>query len=89
LLFNFALGMSKKTKWDWNGTHQLLIYADDVNLLGDNIDTIKENTKTLIDSTKEVGLEINAEKTEYMLLFRRQNARQNRNINIANGSFEM
>jgi hypothetical protein len=32
--------------------------ADDVNLLGDNIDTIKENTKTLIDASKEVGLEI-------------------------------
>jgi hypothetical protein len=40
LLFNFALHMplggSRKTRWDLNGTHQLLIYADDVNLLGDN-----------------------------------------------------
>jgi hypothetical protein len=35
-------------------THQLLIYADDVNLLGDNIDTIKRNTHTLIDASKEV-----------------------------------
>jgi hypothetical protein len=51
-----------------NGTHQLLVYADDVNLLGDNIDTIKKNTKTLIDSSKEVGIEVNAEKTKYMLL---------------------
>jgi hypothetical protein len=39
-----------------NGTHQLLIYADDVNLLGDNTYTIKKNTKTLIDASKEVGL---------------------------------
>jgi hypothetical protein len=31
-----------------NGTHQLLAYADDVKLLGDNIDTIKKNTETLI-----------------------------------------
>jgi hypothetical protein len=41
-----------------NGTHQLLAYADDVNLLGDNIDTTKKNTETLIDGGKEVGLEI-------------------------------
>jgi hypothetical protein len=43
-----------------NGTHQLLAYADDVNLLGDNIDTIQKNTETLIDASKEVGLEITA-----------------------------
>jgi hypothetical protein len=42
-----------------NGTHQLLAYADDVNLLRDNTDTIKKNIDTLIDASKEVGLEIN------------------------------
>jgi hypothetical protein len=41
----------------------VLVYADDVNLLGDNIDTIKENTYTLIDASKEVSLEVNIEKT--------------------------
>jgi hypothetical protein len=46
-----------------NGTHQLLVYVDDVNLLGDNIDTIKKNTETLIDGSKEVGLQANTEKT--------------------------
>jgi hypothetical protein len=45
-----------------NGTHQLLAYAHDVNLLGDNADNIKKNTETLIDSSMEVGLEINVEK---------------------------
>jgi hypothetical protein len=37
---------------------QLLVYADDVNLLGDNVDTIKKNTQTLINAIKEVGLEV-------------------------------
>jgi hypothetical protein len=35
------------------------VYADDVNLLGDNIDTIKRTTETLMDASKEVGLEVN------------------------------
>jgi hypothetical protein len=39
-----------------------------MNLLADNIDTLKKNTETLIDASKEVGLEVNAEKTKYMLL---------------------
>jgi hypothetical protein len=46
-----------------NGTLQLLAYADYVNLLGDNIDTIMKNTETLIGASKEDGLEINVEKT--------------------------
>jgi hypothetical protein len=71
-----------------NGTHQLLVYDDDANLLGDNIDTVKKNTETFIDASKEIGLEINAEKTVYMLLSRCQNERENRDINIVNSSFE-
>jgi valyl-tRNA synthetase len=58
----------------WGPTHQLLVYADDVNVLDDNMATIKKNTETLIDGSKEVGLEANTEKTKYMLLSRHQNA---------------
>jgi hypothetical protein len=70
-----------------NGTHQLLAYAD-VNLVEDNIGNIKKNTEALIDASKEVGLEINAEKTKYMLLSRHQNAGQNRDIKLASRSLE-
>jgi hypothetical protein len=51
-------------------------------------DTMKKITETLIDSTKEVDLELNSEKTKYMLLYRHQNADQNHDVNIENRPFE-
>jgi hypothetical protein len=51
-----------------NGTHQLLIYTDDVNLLGDSINTIKKNRETLLEASSDVGLEIYVEKTKYMIM---------------------
>jgi hypothetical protein len=71
-----------------NGTHQLLAYADDVNIVRENIDTIQRNTKALLDSSKEVCLEVNPEKTEYMLVSRCQNAEQRQSIKMGNRSFD-
>jgi hypothetical protein len=71
-----------------NRTHQLLAYADDVNLPGDNIDIQNKNTETLSDASKEVGLEVNVEKTKYMLMTCYQNTDQNWDIKITNRSFE-
>ena len=51
-----------------NVTHQLLVYADDVNILDGSIHTIKKNTEALVVGSKEIGLEINADKTKYMVM---------------------
>ena len=59
-----------------------------MNLLDDNIDIIKKNTQTLIDASKEVGLDVNTEKTKHMLLSRHQNAGKNHDIKLGNRCFE-
>jgi len=48
------------------GTHQLLAYADDVNMLEGSVETVKKNAESLTATTKEIGLEVNAHKTKYM-----------------------
>jgi hypothetical protein len=61
-----------------------MVCADCLNLLGDNVDIIDKTTETLIDTSKEAGLEVNTEKTKYMFLSRHKNAGQNYDIKIAN-----
>jgi hypothetical protein len=46
-----------------NGTHQLLVYADDVNILGGSVHIIKKNVEALVVAWKEIRLEVNADKT--------------------------
>jgi len=71
-----------------NGSHQLLVDADDVIILGGSLHSIKENTEALVVVSKENGLEVNADKTKYMAMSRDQNAGGSHNIKIGNNSFE-
>ena len=94
LLFNFALDYAiRKVRVNQNGlklngTHQLLVYADDVNMLGGSGHTVKEKAEALLAASKETGLEVNADKTKYMVMSRDQNAGRSHSMKIDNRSFE-
>ena len=94
LFFNFALEYAirgvqvNRDSLKLNGIHQLLVYGDDVNILGRSIRNVKKNTKALLVGSKEIGLEVNADKTKYMVMSRDQNAGRSYSMKTDNSSFE-
>jgi hypothetical protein len=82
LIFNIALEYAirrvqkNQEGLKLNGTHQPLAYADDINVVGGNIDTIKKSTEALSGASKEVGLKVNPENTKYMLMSHSQKVGQ-------------
>ena len=74
MLFNFALEYAirrvqvNEKGLKLNGTHQLLVYANDVNILGGSVHTVKENAEALILARKEIGLKVNVDKTKYPVM---------------------
>jgi hypothetical protein len=71
------------------GTHQLLDYADNVSIFSKNINTINKNTGALLECIRCVGLEVDTEKTKYIVVFLHQNTGQNNNLLIANKALEI
>ncbi|KAJ4443700.1 hypothetical protein ANN_05375 [Periplaneta americana] len=71
-----------------NGLPQLLVYADDVNMLEENPQAIRGNAEILVEASKAIGLEVNPEKTKYMIMSRDQNIVRNGNIKIGDLSLE-
>jgi hypothetical protein len=66
-----------------NDTHQLLVNADIVNILDSGMHTVEKNTESLVVTNQEIGqLEVNAETTTYMIMFRDKNVRGSRNAKI-------
>jgi hypothetical protein len=88
LLLNFALEYAIKRVQvnqdglTLNGTHQVLAYADDVNILGDSLYTVKENAESLVVATKVTELEVNADKTKYMVMCRDRNEGRGHSVKI-------
>ena len=62
-----AIRTVKKNSLELNGKHQLLVYADDVNMLGENVQTVRENAEIFIKVSKDIGVEVNYENTKYMI----------------------
>jgi hypothetical protein len=93
LLSNFALEyairkvQANQDGLKLNGTHQLLVYADDVNVVGRRAHTVKIKEISLLFASKETGLEVNAYKCKYMTGDR--TGEQNHSIKINNSFFEM
>ena len=70
-----------------NGTHQVLTYVDEVNLIGGDIRTIERNADVLLNSCKDIGLAVNTRKTKYMEIGRHRGMIANEHIRIGNNSY--
>jgi hypothetical protein len=94
LLFNFALEYAIRRVQEnhdgltLSGTHQLLVYADDVHILGGSVRTTEKSAECLVVASKQIGLDVNADKTKYTVMSRDQNAGRSHNMKIDKSSFD-
>jgi len=94
LFYNFAFEYHNRrvqisqNGFKLNGTQQLLVYAADVNILGERVHIKQKNTEALVATIKKIGLKLNTDKAKYMVMSRDQNAGRSHNININIKHFE-
>ncbi|PSN49532.1 hypothetical protein C0J52_04975 [Blattella germanica] len=93
LLFNFVLehpikSLENKEGIQLNGIHKLLVYADDIVLLGDSEEILMDNMHILRSSTRKLGLEVNVNKTKYMVTRRNASCKANGQLMTNEGNFE-
>jgi hypothetical protein len=94
LFFNFAFRYAirrvqvNQESFILNGTHQVLVCVDGVNIMGGSVHTINENTGSLIVAIEETGLEVNVDKFKCMVVSRDQNVRRSHYIKIFKSSLK-
>ena len=94
MLFNFVLVyafrrvQANQDSLKLNGTHQLLAYSDVINMLGGSIHNLQENAEALVAATRVIGLEVNADKTKYMVVSQDKNAGRIQSVRTGNSTFE-
>jgi len=71
-----------------NGTHQLLDYADGVNIMGGSVHTIRKNAEALVVAGKEIGLEVNGDSFKYMVIYHDLNAGRSHSMKTDIKTFE-
>jgi len=92
LLFNFIIEYAirrvqlNKDGLKLNGTHQLLVYVDYVNIFGGSLQTLKEHADAVVVANKETELEVKVDKSKYMVMSRDQSVGRSHNIEIDNNS---
>jgi hypothetical protein len=93
MLFNFALNYAIRSVEEnqdglkLNGTHQLLVNVNSVNILVGSVHSMKKNIEALLAGSKQTGLDVNAEETKYIVISRDQNAGRIHNIKTDNSSY--
>ena len=88
MLIQYLASLEYKNLYSAYTTYYFVVLLVHVNILGGSIHTLKENAEALVAATREIGLEVSADKTKYMVMSRDQNAGRIHSVRIDNSTFE-